>query len=117
MAATPGTTRNSNHRSSIAVLLGIAAVLAVPAGIGIARLSPTIRLVDAAWAIPVGGALGVLGLVMARSARARSDWTLGRAGGAWRAKAARRLAVLAICLAITASISVGTYELLLRFEK
>jgi hypothetical protein len=112
-----GRTKSSNHRSSVAVLLGIAAVLAVPAGIEIARRSPTIRLVDAAWAIPVGAALGLLGLIAVRSARARIERTLGRAGGAGRAKAARRLAVLAICLAITASISVGTYEVLLRFEK
>jgi hypothetical protein len=43
--------------------------------------------------------------------------TAGRAGGEGRARVARTLGVLAICLAVTAAISVGFYELLLHFEK
>jgi len=92
-------------------------VLAVPAGIALAHESPTIRLIDSSWAIPVGAALGFVALWLARLARARIEWTLGRAGGAGRARAARILGGLGICIAVTASISVGFYELLLRLEK
>jgi hypothetical protein len=108
---------SSNHRASVAVLLGAAAVLAVPAGIGLAEQSPRIGLVDAAWAIPVATALGFLALATANLARARVQRTVGRAGGEGRARLARTLAVTGICVAVTAAISVGFYELLLQLEK
>jgi hypothetical protein len=112
-----GRARSSNHRASFAVLLGLAAVLAIPAAIALAQQSPSVRLIDAAWAIPVGFALGLLAVGLANLARVRVQWTLGRAGGLGRARAARWLGGVGIALAVAASISVGFYEVLLRFEK
>lgn len=108
--------RASNHRASLGVLIGLVAVLAVPAAIAIARQSPSISLIDAAWGIPVAAALGLLAHGFSNLAGLRIQWTVGRAGGEGRARAARALGTLAICIAITAAISVGVYELLLRLE-
>jgi hypothetical protein len=112
-----GRPRSSNHRSSLAVLLGLAGVLAVPGAVALAQQSPGVNLLDAAWAIPAGFALGLVALGLANLARTRVQWTLGRAGGLGRARAARWLAGLGIAIAVSASISVGFYEVLLRFEK
>ena len=108
-------TRSSNHRASFAVLFGLAAVLVVPAAVAVAR-QLAMRLVEAAWAIPVGFACGLLAIGLSNLARVRVQWTLGRAGGEGRARAARVLGTIGICLAVTASISVGFYELLVRLE-
>ena len=91
-------------------------MLAVPAGVVFARQTSTLTLVDAAWAIPVAFACGVLALLFVRGARGRIRWTLERAGGQGRARAAVFLAVAGICIAFSAAIAVGFYELLLRLE-
>jgi uncharacterized membrane protein len=116
MAVSSPPTRRSNHRASVAVLLGIAAVAAVPGGIAAARELAGIRLVDASWMIPVAFGLGLLAIAFANLARARIQRTLGRAHGEGRARAARFLGALAICVAVSAAISVAFYELLLRLE-
>ena len=108
--------RSSNHRASLAVVLGLAAVLAVPAGIVLARQSTGIALLDAAWAIPVAATCALAALMFVRGARGRIRLTLERAGGAGRIRAAWLLAVAGICVALSASIAVGFYELLLRLE-
>jgi hypothetical protein len=109
--------RASNHRASFAVLLGLVAVLVVPGAIVVARQLPSVRLIDASWGIPVAVALGFLAVGLSNLAGVRVQWTVGRAGGEGRARLARRLGTLAICIAVTASISVGVYELLLRLER
>jgi steroid 5-alpha reductase family enzyme len=108
--------RSSNHRASLAVLLGLVAVLAVPAGVIVARQTAGISLLDAAWAIPVAAVCGLAALLFGRGARGRIRWTLERAGGAGRVRLGRLLAVAGICFALSASIAVGFYELLLRLE-
>lgn len=109
-------TASSNHRASLALLLGLAAVAAVPGGIALARQVAGVRLLDASWSIPIAFACGWLAIGVANLARVRVQWTLGRAGGEGRARAARILGTIGICLAVTASISVGFYELLVRLE-
>jgi hypothetical protein len=108
--------RSSNHRASLAVLLGLVAVLAVPAGVIVARQTAGISLLDAAWAIPVAAVCGLAALLFGRGARGRIRWTLERAGGGGRIRLGRLLAVAGICVALSASIAVGFYELLLRLE-
>jgi hypothetical protein len=108
--------RSSNHRASLAVLLGLVAVLAVPAGVIVARQTAGISLLDAAWAIPVAAVCGLAALLFGRGARGRIRWTLERAGGGGRIRVGRLLAVAGICVALSASIAVGFYELLLRLE-
>jgi hypothetical protein len=108
--------RKSNHRASFSVLIGLGAVLAIPGAIALARQLQSVRLIDASWGIPVAALLGLLAVGLSNLARARIQWTLGRAGGEGRARAARALGFLAVCFALTASISVGFYEVLLRLE-
>jgi hypothetical protein len=98
------------------VLLGIVAVLAVPAGIGLARRTTGVALIDAAWAIPIAAACGISALLFVRGARGRMRWTLDRVGGAGRIRVGRILGVAGLCVALSASIAVGFYELLLRLE-
>jgi hypothetical protein len=108
--------RSSNHRASLAVLLGLAGVLAVPAAVVVSRQTTGVRLLDAVWAIPVAAVCSVAALLFARGARGRIRSTLERAGGFGRVRAGRILGVAGICVALSASIAVGFYELLLRLE-
>jgi hypothetical protein len=109
-------TRSSNHRASLAVLLGLVALAAVPVGVVLSRQTDGVHLIDAAWAIPVAALLGVSALLFARGARGRIRQTLERAGGRGRIRLSRWLAVAGICVAASAAIAVGFYELLLRLE-
>jgi hypothetical protein len=109
-------TRSSNHRASLAVLLGLAALAAVPVGVVLSRQTDGVRLIDAVWAIPVAGVCGVAALLFGRGAHGRIRWTLEQAGGGGRIRVSRYLAVAGLCVAISAAIAVGFYELLLRLE-
>ena len=55
-------------------------------------------------------------LLFVRGARGRIRSTLERAGGTGRIRLGRFLAVAGISIALSASIAVGFYELLLRLE-
>jgi hypothetical protein len=108
--------RSSNHRASLAALLGLVAVLAVPVAVAVAHQTSGISLLDAAYAIPLAAVAGVSALLFARGAAGRIRQTLERAGGAGRARLGRILGFLGICFALSGSIAVGFYELLLRLE-
>jgi hypothetical protein len=108
--------RSSNHRASLALLLGLAAVAAVPAGVALSRQTAGVRLLDAVWAIPVAALCGLAALLFARGAGGRIRWTLERAGGLGRIRVGRLLGIAGICVALSASIALGFYELLLRLE-
>ncbi len=108
--------RSSNHRASLGVFLGLVAVLAVPAAVVVSRRTTGIDLLDTAWAIPVAAVCGLASLLFVRGARGRIRWTLERAGGAGRIRLGRILGAAGICVALSASIAVGFYELLLRLE-
>jgi hypothetical protein len=108
--------RNGNPRASVAAILGLVAVATIPAAIYLTRKLPGTVLLDAAWSIPCGFATGVAGLLFARGARGTIARSLERARGRVRARAGRILAVVGICLACSASIAVGFYELLVRLE-
>jgi hypothetical protein len=109
-------TRSSNHRASLATLLGVLAVLAVPAGVVLANRLAGVALVDAGYAVPVAAACAIGALLFARGAAGRIQATLGRAGGAGRARWGRRLGVAGISIALSGAIAVGFFELLLRLE-
>jgi hypothetical protein len=95
-----------------AVLVGVLAVATMPAAIFVTRYLEEYELLHAGFAIPVGMALGVAAVALARRARLRIERTLGRAGGRRTARIGRFLGLLGFCLATTAAISVGTYALL-----
>lgn len=92
-------------------MLGVIGVVAVPAGVAYSRWSSTFSLLDAALLIPVAalGSFGALALVRGTAGHVRFT----RAGGL---RAARVLALIGICITVSASIAVGFYELLLRLE-
>lgn len=109
-------TRSSNHRASLAAALGLVALVALPVAVYLTRRLPGTQLLDAAWAIPCAVAIGVAALLFARGAGGTIAWTLERAGGRMRIRTGRLLAIAGICVALSASIAVGFYELLVRLE-
>jgi hypothetical protein len=98
------------------MVFGVAAVLAIPAAVVLAWQTAGIGLLDASWAIPAAAIFGLAALLFVRGARGRIRWTLERAGGMGRIRLGRILGVAGLCVALSASIAVGFYELLLRLE-
>jgi hypothetical protein len=99
------------------LLLGVAGVLTLPAGIETARRSQRIALLDAGYAIPLAFLLGLVAVVMARRARANLRWLSLREGGTVVASSAVIAGMLALCLAVTAALSIGFYELVLLYQR
>jgi hypothetical protein len=116
VSPTASSSRRPNHRASVALLAALLGVLAVPAGVVLARQSPSIDIVDAAWAAPFALAFSVAALLFARSAKGEIERTLELAGGRGRVRASRWLAVAGISIALAAAIAVGFYHLLLHLE-
>ncbi|HKB93700.1 MAG TPA: hypothetical protein VKC62_05650 [Gaiellaceae bacterium] len=116
MASRTASSSRTNHRASLALIAALLGVLTVPVAVALSRQTGKIHLLDAVWGIPIGMGLSVAALVFARSARGHLWRSLERAGGAGRLRATRWLAVAGICVALSASIAVGFYELLVRLE-
>jgi hypothetical protein len=116
MASRTASNNPSNHRASLALIAALCGVLVVPAAVALSRQTGKIHLLDAVWAIPIGMGLSLGALLLARGARGQIRRTLERAGGAGRLRATRWLAVAGICVALSAGIAVGFYELLVRLE-
>jgi hypothetical protein len=108
--------KHPNRRASLAALFGLVAVVTIPAAIYVTRKLPGTALLDAAWAIPCGVAAGIAALLFARGAKGTIARSLEKARGGVRVRTGRILAVTGICVALSASIAVGFYELLLRLE-
>jgi len=100
----------------VALLLGLAGLLALPAAIEVSRRSPRVDLLDAAYGIPLAFLLGVIAIVMARRARDNLRWLRLREGGTAVASTAVIVGALAVCLALTAALSIGFYELVLVYQ-
>jgi hypothetical protein len=100
----------------VALLLGLAGLLALPAAIEVSRRSSRIDLLDAGYGIPLALLLGVIAVVMARRARANLRWLRLREGGTAVASTAVIVGALAVCLALTAALSIGFYELVLVYQ-
>ena len=97
-------------------MLGVFAIVCVPAAIVVAERVASLRLLDAAAAIPVAIVAGVCAFVLGTRARRRSEFTLGRVGGATAGRAGRWLGLLGIYVALTAALAVGFYGLLTLFD-
>jgi hypothetical protein len=100
----------------VSVVLGLVAVVAMPAGIEVAREAESVDLRDAWGAIPVAALAGICAILLARGARRRIERTIGRVGGQRLAIVGRTLGVLGLALAIAGGIALGVYELLVRIE-
>jgi FtsH-binding integral membrane protein len=106
----------ATRRSWVALLLALLGLLVLPAAVEVSRRSTRIGLLDAGYAIPVAFLLGLIALIMARRARENLRWLRLREGGTGVATAAVILAAIVICLALTAALSIGFYELVLVYQ-
>jgi hypothetical protein len=101
----------------VALVLAVASLLTMPAAVELARRSKRVALLDAAYAVPLGFLLGLISLIMARRARENLRWVRLREGGTRVASAAVVVGMVAVCLAVTAALSVGFYELVLLYQR
>ena len=96
--------------------MACAGLLALPAAVEVSRRSPRIDLLEAGYGIPVAFLLALVALVMARRARENLRWLQLREARTGVASAAVIVAAVALCLAITAALSIGFYELFLVYQ-
>jgi hypothetical protein len=94
------------------LLAGLASVATLPVAIYLTRFSDTYELLHAGFAIPVGAALGLLALSLARRSRRRSALRLGRDDRAWVVRSGRALGLLGLGLAAAGLVALGVYGLL-----
>jgi cytochrome c biogenesis protein CcdA len=101
----------------VALLLGIAGVLTLPVAVEVTRRSGRLALLDAGFAIPLALVLSFVALIMARRARQNLRWLRLQQGGTEIASAAVIIGLVGLCLALTAALSVGFYELVLLYQR
>jgi cytochrome bd-type quinol oxidase subunit 2 len=107
---------SSSRRAWAALLLGVAAILVMPAAIEVSRRSKAVGLLDTAYAIPLAFILALVSLVMARRARHNLRWLRVREGGTAVAQTAVLVGTLALLLAVVAALSVGFYGLVVVYQ-
>jgi hypothetical protein len=76
------------------------------------RIGHSLRLIDAGYAIPLGLVLGVVAIGSARAAARLDQRSLGRLGGRRARRFGAIVGTFGICVALTALLSLGVYELL-----
>jgi hypothetical protein len=106
----------SRARAWVALVLALVSLLTLPGAVELSRRSTRVSLLDAGYAIPVAFLLGLVALIMARRARENLRWLRLRGGGTAVASTAVIVAGITICLAITAALSIGFYELVLVYQ-
>jgi hypothetical protein len=116
MAASPNPYASSKRRAWTAVALGLLGVLTVPAAIAVADRSRRVALLDAAYAVPLAFALGVMATGMGHRAKQNLEWLRLDGRGTGIARTGRTLGVLALSLALMAALSVGFYEAVLYYQ-
>ena len=114
MSSNGGPPRPGSARAS--VLVGLLSVATMPAAILATRWSEQYELMQAGFAIPVGAALGLLAIALARRARSRLAPTLGHPRGSRTARLGRFLGLLGFLLALTSAGSLAVYWILSVFE-
>jgi hypothetical protein len=109
--------RNGNPRAVASVVVGLAAVLAIPAGVVLSYYSATVTLVESSSSAGLAIVFGLYAIVLARRGRETLARTLGRSGGGGAARIGRFLGAAGLCMGITAAIAVGFYGLLTVFAR
>jgi hypothetical protein len=112
----PSANAGSRARAWVALLLGLAGLLILPAAVELSRRSARVSLLDAAYAIPLAFVLALAAVIMARRARENLRWLRLREAGTGVASTAVIVGMVALCLAVTAALSVGFYELVLVYQ-
>ena len=105
-----GPPRPGSARAS--VFVGLLSVATMPVAIAATRWSDQYELLQAGFAIPIGAALGLLAVALARRARSRLAPTLGHPKGTRTARLGRFLGLLGFVLALTAAGSLAVYWIL-----
>ena len=100
----------------MALLLAVAGFLVLPAAIEVSRRSKSIDLLEAGYAIPLAFLLGLISLIMARRARRNLRWLQLREKGTAVATTAFAVAMITLCLSLTAALSVGFYGLVVVYQ-
>ena len=116
VALTRSSSPEFSWRAWASVLLGALAIVCVPAAIVVSERVSSLRLLDAAAAIPVALVAGWAAFVLGTRARRRSEFTLGRVGGATVGRTGRWLGLIGVYVALTAALAVGFYGLLTLFD-
>ena len=114
MSSNGGPPRPGSARAS--VFVGLLSVATMPVAILATRWSEQYELMQAGFAIPVGAALGLLAIALARRARSRLAPTLGHPRGSRTARLGRFLGLVGFLLALTAAGSLAVYWILSVFE-
>ncbi len=109
-----GPPRPGSARAS--VFVGLLSVATMPVAIAATRWSDQYELLQAGFAIPIGAALGLLAVALARRARSRLAPTLGHPKGTRTARLGRFLGLLGFVLALTAAGSLAVYWILSLVE-
>jgi hypothetical protein len=109
--------RTGNARAVASVFVGLAAVLAVPAGVVVSYYPQTVTLVESSSSAGLAIAFGIYAILLARRGRETYARTIGRSGGLGLARAGRLLGALGLCMGISAGLAVGFYGLLTVFAK
>jgi hypothetical protein len=102
----------SNSRAVWAFVLALLALGVLVGAAAAARLMDQVGLAEAAPAVPLGLILSLVSLSLARRARFEHQRTLGRAGGAGLAAAARVLGMVALIVALTACLALAVFAVL-----
>jgi hypothetical protein len=97
-------------------VLAVAGLLVLPAAVEVSRRSTRVSLLDAGYAIPLAFVLALMALIMARRARANLRWFRVKEGGTAVATTAVIVSAVTLCLAVTAALSIGFYELVLVYQ-
>jgi hypothetical protein len=101
-----------NPKAVWAFVTALAALAVLAGGLLAANYLSAVGLYQAIPAVPIGLILAFISLRLARRARFEHQRSLGRAGGAGLATAARILGGLALLLAITGALALGVFAAL-----
>ena len=98
--------------ATVALILGLLAVLAIPIGAAVAANRPDLEILQAELvAVPVGFVLGLIAVSMSRRARARVERSVRRAGEGL-VRAARLVAWSGVYIAVTGGLALAFYGVL-----
>jgi hypothetical protein len=99
------------------VLVGLAALAAIPVAIVASEVFEYVTLLQSSVAIAPAYVLAFAAIFLGRRARRTIERTLGRVRGYKLALVGRILGYLALYVALTASVSVATYYVLRHFTE